>query len=136
LILNPQLRRNLYHNGVTLPISTGGAFLFAYNFAPATTCRDRHRLTSWRDAARQVKQIWEEALRIQKGTILPVFVYLLRNHAHAADTELVGPLLESSTARQIWQYLLHESADKQFFYSARSNDQLGITARTVSRFDN
>lgn len=112
LILDPQLRGNLYHNGVTLPTSTSGAFLFTYNFARATTSCDRHRLASWQDAARQVTQIWEEDLRIQKETLLPVFVDLLQNHAHAADTELVSPLIESLTAQQISQYLLHKSADK------------------------
>jgi hypothetical protein len=125
LILDPQLRGQLYHNGITLANSTvGGAFLFAYNFAYSSTCRDRRRLASWRDAARQVQQIWEEALRIQEDTILPLLVDLLRKHARSADAEMIGPLLEPSAARRIWQYLLHESAEKEFFYSERSNDQV------------
>ncbi|CEJ61859.1 hypothetical protein PMG11_10376 [Penicillium brasilianum] len=71
LILDPQLRGQLYHNGITLTNSTvGGAFLFAYKFAYSTTCRDRGRLASWRDAARQVQQTWEEALRKQEDTHL------------------------------------------------------------------
>jgi hypothetical protein len=75
LILDPQLRGHLYHNGITLTNSTVGcAFLFAYNFAYLTTCRDRRRLESWRDAARQVQRIWEEALRKQEDTILPLLV--------------------------------------------------------------
>ncbi|OKP06059.1 hypothetical protein PENSUB_6510 [Penicillium subrubescens] len=73
LILDPQLRGQLYHNGITLTNSTvGGAFLFAYNFAYSSTCRDRRRLASWRDAARQVRQIWEEALREKEDTVLPL----------------------------------------------------------------
>jgi hypothetical protein len=60
---------------------------------------------------------------------------LLRSHALAADAEIVSPLLESSTARQIWQYLLRESADKQFFYSEKSNDQVDLKAHTVSCYD-
>ncbi|KAJ5358336.1 uncharacterized protein N7496_010749 [Penicillium cataractarum] len=47
LILNPQLRGQLYHNGITLTNTTvGGAFLFAYNFAYSSTYRDRRRLAS------------------------------------------------------------------------------------------
>jgi hypothetical protein len=68
--------------------------------------------------------MWEEALRKQEDTILPLLVDLLRKHAHSADAEMIGPLLEPSAARQIWQYLLRESADKEFFYSERSNDQV------------
>ncbi|OKP11866.1 hypothetical protein PENSUB_2597 [Penicillium subrubescens] len=124
LILDPQLRGQLYHNGITLANSTvGGAFLFAYNFAYSSTCRDRRRLASWRDAARQVQQIWEEALCKQVDTILPLLVDLLRNHARSADAEMIGPHLEPSAARQIWQYLLRESADKEFFYNESCNDQ-------------
>jgi hypothetical protein len=53
LILDPQLRGQLYHNGITLTNSVvGGAFLFAYNFAYSSTCRDRRRLASWWDTAR------------------------------------------------------------------------------------
>jgi hypothetical protein len=115
LILDPQLRGHLYHNGITLTNSTvGGAFVFAYNFAYSTTCRDRRRLASWRDAACQVQHIWEEGLRKQEDTILPPLVDLLRMHARASDAGMIGPLLESSTARQIWQYLLRKSADKFF----------------------
>ncbi|OKP07003.1 hypothetical protein PENSUB_6120 [Penicillium subrubescens] len=118
------LRGQLYHNGITLTNSTvGGAFLFAYNFASLTTCRDRRRLASWRDAARQVQRIWEEALRKQEDTILPLLVDLWRRHARSADAETIGPLLEPPAARRIWQYLLRESADKEFFYSERCNDQ-------------
>jgi hypothetical protein len=125
LILDPQLRGQLYHNGITLTNSTvGGAFLFAYNFASLTTCRDRRRLASWRDAARQVQRIWEEALRKQEDTILPLLVDLWRRHARSADAETIGPLLEPPAARRIWQYLLRESADKEFFYSERCNDQV------------
>jgi hypothetical protein len=125
LILDPQLRGQLYHNGITLANSTvGGAFLFAYNFAYSSTCRDRRRLASWRDAARQVRQIWEEALSKQVDTILPLLVDLLRNHARSADAEMIGPHLEPSAARQIWQYLLRESADKEFFYNESCNDQV------------
>jgi hypothetical protein len=125
LILDPQLRGQLYHNGITLTNSTVGcAFLFAYNFAYSTTCRDRCRLASWRDAARQVQQIWGEALRKQEDIILPLLVDLLRKHACATDAEMMGPLLESSTVRRIWQYLLRKSAEKAFFYSERSNDQI------------
>lgn len=99
LILDAQLRGNVYHNGVLLTNSTAGdAFLFAYDFARASTCRDRHRLASCRDAARQAQEIWEEALRIQEETILPVFLDLLRSHAYSADAQLVGSLLEPSTA--------------------------------------
>jgi hypothetical protein len=125
LILDPQLRGQLDHNGITLTNSTvGGAFLFAYNFAYSSTCRDRRRLASWRDAARQVRQIWEEALREKEDTVLPLLVDLLRKQAHSADAEMIGPHLEPSARRQIWQYLLRESADKEFFYSERSNDQV------------
>jgi hypothetical protein len=82
LILNPQLRGHPYHNGITLNNSTvGGAFIFAYNFAYSTTCRDRRRVASWRNAARQVQQIWEEALRKHEDTVLPLLVDLLRKHA-------------------------------------------------------
>lgn len=97
----------------------GGAFLFAYHFPNTTHLPGRHRLASCREAARQVQQIWEEALRTQEETILPLFMDLLRSHALAADAEIVSPLFESSTVRQIWQYLLRESADKQFFYSEK-----------------
>ncbi|CEJ62712.1 hypothetical protein PMG11_11204 [Penicillium brasilianum] len=91
-ILDPQLRGPLYHNGITLTSSTvGGAFLFAYNFASLTTCHERHRLKSWRDAARQVQRIWEEAPCKQKDTILPLLVDLLRKHARSADAEMIGP---------------------------------------------
>lgn len=125
LILDPQLRGQLYHNGITLTNSTvGGAFLFAYNFASWTTCRDRCGLASWWDAARQVQRIWEEALRKQEDIILPLLVDLLRRHARSADAEMIGPLLEPPAVRRIWQYLLRESADKEFFYSERSNDQV------------
>jgi hypothetical protein len=59
LILDPQLRGHLYHNGITFTNSTvGGAFLFAYNFAYSTTCRDRRRLESWRDAARCGRKLY------------------------------------------------------------------------------
>jgi hypothetical protein len=113
LILDSQLRGQLYHNGITLTNSTvGGAFLFAYNFAYLTTCRDRHRLESWWDAARQVQRIWEEALYKQEDTILPLILDLLRQHARSADAEMIGPLLEPPAVRRIWQYLLRESAEK------------------------
>ncbi|CEJ61880.1 hypothetical protein PMG11_10396 [Penicillium brasilianum] len=129
LILDPHLRGQLYHNGITLTnFRVGGRFLFAYNFASLATCRDRHRPKSWRAAARQVQQIWEEALGKQKDTVLPLLVDLLRKHAHSAEAEMIGPRLEPSARRQIWQHLLGESADKDFFYSERSNDQ----ARTPS----
>ncbi|CEJ62598.1 hypothetical protein PMG11_11095 [Penicillium brasilianum] len=104
LILDPQLRGQLYHNGITLTNSTVGTFLFAYNFAYSTTCRDRCRLASWRDATRQVHQIWEEALRKQKDTILPLLVHSLRKNARAADVEMIGPLREPPAALRIWQY--------------------------------
>ncbi|KAF3399844.1 hypothetical protein F1880_008366 [Penicillium rolfsii] len=117
LILDPQLRGQLYHNGITLTNSTmGGAFLFAYNFAYSTTCRDLQR-------------IWEEALCKQEDTILPLLVDLLRKHARSADAEMIGPLLEPPAVRRIWQYLLRESAEKEFFYSERSNDQTTSTIR-------
>jgi hypothetical protein len=125
LILDPQLRGQLYHNGITLTNSTmGGAFLFAYNFAYSTTCRDRCRLASWWDAARQVQRIWEEALCKQEDTFLPLLLDLLRKHARSADAEMIGPLLEPPAVSRIWQYLLRESAEKGFFYSERSNDQV------------
>jgi hypothetical protein len=44
---------------------------------------------------------------------------------------MTGPLLEPSAARQIWQYLLRESADKEFFYSEGCNDQ--VHARYINR---
>ncbi|CEJ62517.1 hypothetical protein PMG11_11014 [Penicillium brasilianum] len=94
LILDPQLRRQLYHNGITLTNST----------------------------------IWEEALRKQEDIILPLLVDILRKNP-GADAEMIGPLLKPLTARQIWQYLLRESADKEFFYSERSNDQTTNTIR-------
>ncbi|CEJ62578.1 hypothetical protein PMG11_11075 [Penicillium brasilianum] len=42
---------------------------------------------------------------------------------------MISPLLESSTTRQIRQYLLRESANNQFFYSEGSNDQNVDTIR-------
>lgn len=58
LILDPQLRGQLCHSGVTLTSSNmGDAFLFAYNFAHASTYRVRHGPKTWRAAARQVQQI-------------------------------------------------------------------------------
>jgi hypothetical protein len=52
LILDPHLRGQLCHNGITLTsFCVGGAFLFAYNFTPLATSRDRHRPKSWRAAA-------------------------------------------------------------------------------------
>jgi hypothetical protein len=102
----------------------GGAFLFAYNFASLATCRDRHGPKSWRAAARQVQQIWEEALGKEKDTVLPLLVDLLWKHTRSAEAEMIGPRLEPSARRQIWQYLLRESADKEFFYRERYNDQV------------
>jgi hypothetical protein len=111
----------VYHNGIALTNSTvGGAYLFAYNFAYSTACRDRCRLASWRDAARQVQQVWEEALRKQEDIILPLLVDPLRKHARSADAEMIGPVLEPPAALQIWQYLLRESTDKEFFYSTHA----------------
>ncbi|OKO89994.1 hypothetical protein PENSUB_13535 [Penicillium subrubescens] len=100
LILDPQLRGQLYHNGTTLTnFSLGGAFLFAYNFVSAATCCDRHRPKSWRATARQVQQIWEEALGKQKDTVLPLLVDLLWKHAYSAEAEMIGPRLELSARR-------------------------------------
>jgi hypothetical protein len=67
---------------------------------------------------------------------LPLLVDLLRKHARATDAKMISPLLESSTTRQIRQYLLRESANNQFFYSEGSNDQVCITLQNVSRLDN
>ena len=136
MIYDPQLRGQLYYNGITLTNSIVGTFLFAYNFAYSTTCRDRCRLASWWDAARHVQQIWEEALRKQEDTILPLLVDLLRKHARSADAEMIGPHLEPPAVRRIWQYLLRKSAGKEFFYSERSNDQVRIQAEIGSHFDN
>ncbi|CEJ62611.1 hypothetical protein PMG11_11108 [Penicillium brasilianum] len=55
----------------------------------------------------------------------------------ASDARLAGRLLEPSTTIRVWQYLLRESAYKQFFYSENSNDQNLLPAhcsiRTVEK---
>ncbi|KAB8225113.1 hypothetical protein BDV33DRAFT_198956 [Aspergillus novoparasiticus] len=83
--------------------------------------REGCQTASWRDAARQIQRKWEEALRKQEDTILPLLLDLLPNNARSADAEMIGPLLEPPAARRIWQYLLRESVDKEFFYSERSD---------------
>ncbi|OKP09784.1 hypothetical protein PENSUB_4825 [Penicillium subrubescens] len=106
LILDPQLRGQLYHNGIPLTsFSLRGAFLFAYNFASLATCHDRHRPKSWRAMTRQVRQIWEEALGKQKDTVLPLLVDLLWKRPHSAEVEMIGPRLEPLAWHRIWQYL-------------------------------
>jgi hypothetical protein len=57
---------------------------------------------------------------MQKIIILPLLVDSLRSYGPAAGAEICS-LLERSTARQIWQYLLREQADKQLFYREESN---------------
>ncbi|KAJ5938489.1 hypothetical protein N7466_001623 [Penicillium verhagenii] len=125
LLLDAKFSGKLFLHGVRLSMPTvgGKVFKFGYNFAFGKFSRDRQRMISCFELADLVRQIWEHALSLHEGLLLPSYIDLLRNYAHLGDVDKAEILLEPSTKTRIWEHLVHASRDKLFFYSAETNSQ-------------
>ncbi|KAJ5938341.1 hypothetical protein N7466_001475 [Penicillium verhagenii] len=125
LLLDAKFSGKLFLHGVRLSMPTvgGKVFKFGYNFAFGKFSRDRQRMISCFELADLVRRIWEHALSLHEGLLLPSYIDLLRNYAHLGDVDKAEILLEPSTKTRIWEHLVHASRDKLFFYSAETNSQ-------------
>ncbi|KAJ6020067.1 hypothetical protein N7522_000142 [Penicillium canescens] len=136
LLLDSQFHGKLFLHGILLPMTTSGVkrYKFGYNFALGKFSRDRQGMVAKCEVADQVRQIWQCALHMHEHTLLPIYVNLLQNFPQAGDIEQADRLLEPSTTARIWEYLLHVTRRKRFFYSETSSVQsVGMIRETTGK---
>ncbi|KAJ5267356.1 hypothetical protein N7478_010164 [Penicillium angulare] len=95
----------------------------SYNFAHGMLTRDRLWVANQQSEANLVRKIWECALTQHGKELLPIYVSLLRHFPNSADVALADRLLEASTRHLIWQHLLRNSNNREFFYDGRLSSQ-------------
>ncbi|KAJ5267310.1 hypothetical protein N7478_010118 [Penicillium angulare] len=89
--------------------------------------RDRLWVANQQSEADLIRKIWECALTQHGKELLPIYVSLLRHFPSSADVALADRLLEASTRHLIWQHLLQNSNNREFFYDGRLSSQVSLS---------
>lgn len=105
-------------------------YKLGYNSTRGRVNRDRQIRIDRREEANAERQIWESAIRKDKGVVLPIYVDLLRNFPEAPDVESAGILLGNKAL--IRRHLSHDAGGKQFYYGEKSNAQVGPTTKCLA----
>ncbi|OCL08624.1 hypothetical protein AOQ84DRAFT_388718 [Glonium stellatum] len=144
LILNPQHKNKTYLRGLLLPhsSSSGKAFEYGYNFAEGRTGRDRESLTSARNEAGYVAQIWEHALKkeqsealkpehlMTQGSLVARYTQLLREKfTVCADVNEAQRFVSREIITKVWSYMRTTDSkmyDPPAFYYHASNSSNDI----------
>ncbi|RJE21446.1 hypothetical protein PHISCL_06227 [Aspergillus sclerotialis] len=105
IILDSKYANKIYHNGVLSQNTLKGeTFQYGYNF------RQKGQETVF------LSVMWETAIQQNPEVALPRYIDLLRSNSTGSDTKEADELLEFSTAELIWNQLLSDAGQEEFYY--------------------
>ncbi|KAJ5100846.1 hypothetical protein N7456_006898 [Penicillium angulare] len=125
VILDMEMNGKIFFKGLLVSSveSLSKGYKLSYDFAHGMLTRDRLWLANQQSEADLIRKIWECALARHGKELLPIYVSLLRQFPSSADVALADRLLEASTRHLIWQHLLRNSNNREFFYDGRLSSQ-------------
>ncbi|RAQ66914.1 hypothetical protein COH20_007204 [Aspergillus flavus] len=127
LLLDQYYQGHLYLRGIRVlqPVfEPGQAFRFGYNLARGTVGRDRQPLVNVEETMTCIHSIWESAIEQAGDVVLPKYLEIFRGTLPPADARGTYHLITESTAKKMWESLIHDPAGAGVFYclDSRRND--------------
>ncbi|KAF4219065.1 hypothetical protein CNMCM5878_003920 [Aspergillus fumigatiaffinis] len=127
LLLDQYYQGHLYLRGIRVlqpAFEPGQTFHFGYNLARGTVGRDRQLLVNVEEIMACIHSIWESAIEQADDVALPKYLEIFRSTPPPAEARGTGYLITESTAKKMWQSLIHGSAGAGVFYclDSRRND--------------
>ncbi|KJK62593.1 hypothetical protein P875_00095224 [Aspergillus parasiticus SU-1] len=127
LLLDQYYQGHLHLRGIRVlqPVfEPGQAFRFGYNLARGTVGRDRQPLVNVEETMTCIHSIWESAIEQAGDVVLPKYLEIFRGTPPPADARGTYHLITESTAKKMWESLIHDPAGAGVFYclDSRRND--------------
>jgi hypothetical protein len=127
LLLDQYYQGHLYLRGIRVLQSVfepGQAFRFGYNLVRGTVGRDRQPLVNVEEIMACIHSIWESAVEQAGDIVLPKYLEIFRGTPPPAEARGTDHLITKSTAKRMWESLIHGSAGTGVFYclESRRND--------------
>lgn len=119
LITEQSSAGKMYLKGLLLldESATGKVCEYGYNLFEGTTNRDRGRLISSRQEARQIYSIWTAAIDQEGEHIVDKYATLLQKHQNCADVSYAETMVTKDVAERIWANLLQKAGSDGFYVS-------------------
>ncbi|KAH2164954.1 hypothetical protein KXV74_006386, partial [Aspergillus fumigatus] len=127
VLLDQYYQGHLYLRGIRVlqPVfEPEQTFHFGYDLARGTVGRDRQPLVNVEEIMACIHSIWESAIEQADGVVLPKYLEIFRSTPPPAEARGTHHLITESTAKKMWQSLIHDSAGAGVFYclDSRRND--------------
>jgi hypothetical protein len=119
LILDAEFTSRMYLKGLFLgDSSTFKNLKFGYNLAEGKVNRDRQRLVINKEEAKNLANIWAEAIQKKPERSVKEYVKMLKedDERQWADVNRAEELISKQTAKAIWKHLQKVDVSHEVFY--------------------